>query len=100
MPSKSFSIYSSELDAIADIDDRLVLEVGKTHIACIKKKATKEFPHSSYLILLKMKLLILQIFLKQFLQIQNFSIRITLLHKYLSTTNQACWFLYLSLIPK
>lgn len=41
MPSKSFSIYNSKEDAVADTDDRLVLEVGKTHIACIKKKGPK-----------------------------------------------------------
>ncbi len=42
MANKSFSIYSSEEDAIADIDDRLVLEVGKTHIACISIKDQKK----------------------------------------------------------
>lgn len=41
MTNKSFSIYSSDGDAIADIDDRLVLEVGKSHIALIKKKGHK-----------------------------------------------------------
>lgn len=42
MPNKSFSIYSTKEDAIADIDDRLVLEVAKTHIACISKKEHKK----------------------------------------------------------
>lgn len=42
MPDKSFSIYSSEGEAIAVTEDRLVLEVGKTHIACIGKKGHKK----------------------------------------------------------
>ncbi|MEJ7681681.1 MAG: DUF3822 family protein [Segetibacter sp.] len=42
MPNKSFSIYNSDKDAIADIDDRLVLEVGRTHMACIIKKEHKK----------------------------------------------------------
>lgn len=41
MPSKSFSIYHSKGDAIADTDDQLVLEAGRTHIACIEKKGYK-----------------------------------------------------------
>ncbi len=41
MPNKSFSIYNSKEDAIADTDERLVLEVGKTHIACIRKQEHK-----------------------------------------------------------
>lgn len=35
MSNKSFSIYSSKEDVMADIHDRLLLEVGRTHIACI-----------------------------------------------------------------
>lgn len=37
MPNKSFSIYNSEGTSIPEIDDRLVIEVGKTHLACIVK---------------------------------------------------------------
>lgn len=42
MSNKSFSIYSSKDDTIADIHDRLLLEVGKTHIACINTNEHKK----------------------------------------------------------
>src|SRR4051794_8573351 len=35
MANKSFSIYSSREDVVTDIHDQLLLEIGKTHIACI-----------------------------------------------------------------
>lgn len=38
MPNKSFSIYRSKESAVADPTDELVLEVAKTHVACISKK--------------------------------------------------------------
>jgi hypothetical protein len=37
MPNKSFSIYNSEKDSAPDQADRLVIEVGKTHVASILK---------------------------------------------------------------
>lgn len=42
MANKSFSIYRAKEDTAADLDDRLVLEVGKTHIACLTKKEHKK----------------------------------------------------------
>lgn len=42
MANKSFSIYSTENDAMSDAADQLVLEVGKTHIACISKNEDKK----------------------------------------------------------
>jgi hypothetical protein len=41
MSNKSFSIYNSKEEDIADIDDRLIVEVGKNHIACLRKKEHK-----------------------------------------------------------
>jgi hypothetical protein len=42
MPNKSFSIYNSEEDSVVDADDCLVLEIGRNHVACIKKKVHKK----------------------------------------------------------
>jgi len=42
MVNKSFSIYSSKGEAITDTHDRLILEVGKTHIACINANEHKK----------------------------------------------------------
>ncbi len=42
MSNKSFSIYSSPEGAIADIHDKLLLEVGKTYIACIDTNEHKK----------------------------------------------------------
>jgi len=41
MANKSFSIYGLEEDTAADAADQLILEVGKTHIACLQKKGQK-----------------------------------------------------------
>ena len=35
MANKSFSIYSSREDVVRDVHDQLLLEIGKSHIACI-----------------------------------------------------------------
>lgn len=42
MPNKSFSIYNSKEEDTADADDRLIIEVGKNHVACLKKKEHKK----------------------------------------------------------
>lgn len=41
MANKSFSIYSLAEDTIAGADDRIILEVGKTHFAILVKKEQK-----------------------------------------------------------
>lgn len=38
MPNKSFSLYNKDGNVTIDERDRLVLEIGKSHIACILKK--------------------------------------------------------------
>ena len=40
MPNKSFSIYSAD-DFTVDEGDQLVMEIAKTHIACLAKKGDK-----------------------------------------------------------
>lgn len=42
MPNKSFSIYSPDEDTVSDVHDRLLLEVGKNHIACIDTNEHKK----------------------------------------------------------
>ena len=42
MPNKSFSIYSQKEEATTDMYDRLFLEIGKTHIACINTNEHKK----------------------------------------------------------
>ncbi len=42
MSNKSFGIYNSEEDTITDLHDRLLLEVGRTHIACINTNEHKK----------------------------------------------------------
>lgn len=42
MANKSFSIYSTKEDTVPGIHDRLLLEIGKTHLACIDTNEHKK----------------------------------------------------------
>ena len=42
MSNKSFSIYSPDSGKVSDVHDRLLIEVGKTHVACINTNDHKK----------------------------------------------------------